>query len=153
MACVILLLVWLLAAASIAETTTNVVTRGNGHRGPQLRPRSMPSDFGANEVHTRDVSDQTADTYGGHGQAKVLRYSLKETPFNGTALRRRGRMASSDAALKERRAGVLDKRANWNWKHLEDYRGYLYFIESTLPASSSPKTLPTLSYGYRWKAG
>lgn len=75
-----------------------------------------------------------------HGDtpAKVLRYELQQAEVNGTEIQER-RIAQRREALDRRLEGGLSKRDNnWNWKHLEDYRGFLYFIESMSNFPLSP---------------
>lgn len=131
--------VWILAVLFLTDIAPATSAHREEHYGSQPQPRLIVPDFAANEMPTGAVVDDVAGGPGGDGPVKVLRYSLKETPINGTALERQRRMTPRDIASSERRGSVLDKRAKWNWKHLEDYRGYLYFIESTFQVSRSAK--------------
>lgn len=134
-------LVLLLAVFGVAEATATLSERHPVPYGPRLRSGSTTSTFQWRNAPTGISNDYEGHT-GKDGAAKVLQYSLKETSVNGTALQRR--MRSSDTAPSEDRDSTLEKRENWNWKYLEDYRGYLYFIESTpLRNPSLPMALPT----------
>ena len=77
----------------------------------------------------------------GTSTQKVLRYQLQRAHVNGTEFERR-RIVRREAAVDESSGGKLARRdSNWNWKQLEDYRGFLYFIESASPLSS-PEMVP-----------
>lgn len=69
----------------------------------------------------------------GDDSKKVLRYALQQAAVNITETPERIERPVAESA------GTLAKRDNnWNWKHLEDYRGFLYFIESAFPLRSLP---------------
>lgn len=125
-------LVWFLAVFGVAEATAKLSERHLVPYGPRLHSRSTDSTFQRKNAPTGMADDDKSGT-DKNGAAKVLQYSLQEEPVNGTALRRR--MRSRVTTPSKEGDSTLEKRENWDWKHLEDYRGYLYFIESTSSAS------------------
>ncbi|CAI4220119.1 unnamed protein product [Parascedosporium putredinis] len=73
-------------------------------------------------------------TDGSATEGKALRYALQQTRLNITeataAAQRRWEHRMRRRIGEEEGGGAgLERREKWNWKHLEDYRGYLYFME------------------------
>src|SRR5690554_2145612 len=128
-------LIWLLATSSLAESTPRDPAHPNTDYAPHpppraaIRPRPGRPAFGGGTV------DGVVNGSGEGGRGKVLRYPLQKTAVNGTALRRRRRSVQrvpiqEEEEEEEGQGGRLEKREKWHWKHLEDFRGYLYFMES-----------------------
>lgn len=113
-------LLWLLATIPLAEPAQHDPT----HPGATPHsPRTAASDMGR---RVRRGDEENED-----GSKKVLRYALQQREVNITMLPDPPKEARPVEAGLANRPGGLTKRDNdWNWKHLTDYRGFLYFIES-----------------------
>lgn len=103
------------------------------------RPHIHP-DWGKQIIRRKDEDADWGDS------KMVLRYPLQQAEVNVTDFPER-KIRPGERAVDERLRGRLAKRDNnWNWKHLEDYRGFLYFIESAFsPGISHFSPFPSIT--------
>ena len=123
-------LILLLATLSLAEPSPS-----SANLRP-LHPHNPLAEAISSSLKRNDAGNTTTTNSSTDGADKVLRYSLQQKQFNGTAAttarrrRQQHKARRRDAMFESDEEARLVRREKWNWKHLEDYRGYLYFMES-----------------------
>ncbi|SPO03615.1 uncharacterized protein DNG_06298 [Cephalotrichum gorgonifer] len=112
-------LIYLLATLSLAHADASYGPH------PQPEPRSIRrAQDGKGPLGGRAVAN-VVNASGEGGEGKVLWYPLKQEALNETVVRRRRRLVKEVVS-----EGSLGKRqSRWTWKHMDDFRGYLYTME------------------------
>ncbi|PKS05589.1 hypothetical protein jhhlp_008107 [Lomentospora prolificans] len=127
-------LIVLLAALSLADPSSPQTAAAVARASHPHFPLSGSS---ADHQRRQDGTDAAGNSTSNRAGGKVLRYALQQTEVNATApgrrrwqhksRRRKAKLGGEEEEEEEEER--LDRRDKWNWKHLEDYRGYLYFME------------------------